>query len=116
LSPGGLLPRELKATTFQTYAREIEEGLLPGRNFHIDGADSKHAELFFYLYWLMTGVHAVHVTIGVLLLSFFAARTWLTNAFKHHDTPVELLGLYWHFVDIVWVFLFPMIYMINRHS
>jgi len=98
------------------YAREIHEGLLPGRNFHIDGPDPKHAEMFFYLYWLMTGVHALHVTIGVLLLSLFAARAWLTNTFTHHDTPVELLGLYWHFVDIVWVFLFPLIYMINRHS
>lgn len=98
------------------YAREIQEGLLPGRNFHIDTADPKHAELFFYIYWLMTGVHALHVTIGVVLITLFAMRAWLRDAFKNHDTPVELLGLYWHFVDIVWVFLFPLIYMINRHS
>jgi cytochrome c oxidase subunit III len=98
------------------YAHEIHEGLFPGRNFHIDSTDPKHAELFYYLYWLMTGVHALHVTIGVLLISFFAVRAWLTNAFMNHDTPVELLGLYWHFVDIVWVFLFPLIYMIDRHT
>jgi cytochrome c oxidase subunit 3 len=98
------------------YAHEIREGLFPGRGFHIDSADPKHAELFYYLYWLMTGVHALHVTIGVVLISFFALRAWLTNAFHNHDTPVELLGLYWHFVDIVWVFLFPLIYMIDRHT
>jgi len=72
--------------------------------------------MFFYIYWLMTGVHALHVTIGVVLIVLFALRAWLTNAFRNHDTPVELLGLYWHFVDIVWVFLFPLIYMIDRHS
>ncbi len=98
------------------YAHEIREGLFPGRGFRIDAADPTHAELFYYLYWLMTGVHALHVTIGVLLISFFALRAWLTDAFQNHDTPVELLGLYWHFVDIVWVFLFPLIYMIDRHT
>ncbi|MEP6811247.1 MAG: cytochrome c oxidase subunit 3 [Chthoniobacterales bacterium] len=97
------------------YAREIHEGLFPGRNFHIAAADSAHAELFYYLYWLLTGVHAFHVTIGVFMVSFFAVRAWFRNAFENHDTPVELLGLYWHFVDIVWVFVFPLIYMINRH-
>ncbi len=98
------------------YAQEIHEGLFPGGNFHIESADPKHAEMFYYLYWLLTGVHALHVTIGVVLISFFAMRAWFRNAFENHDTPVELLGLYWHFVDIVWVFLFPLIYMIDRHS
>jgi cytochrome c oxidase subunit 3 len=98
------------------YAHEIHEGLLPGRSFHIDATNPQHAELFFYIYWLMTGVHAFHVTIGVALITLFAFRAWFRNAFQNHDTPVELLGLYWHFVDIVWVFLFPLIYMIDRHS
>lgn len=43
-------------------------------------------------------------------------RAWLTTAFHNHDTPIDLLGLYWHFVDIVWVFLFPLIYLVDRHS
>ncbi len=98
------------------YAHEIHEGLLPGRHFHIDTAQPRQAEMFFYIYWLMTGVHALHVTIGVILIGFFALRAWFRDAFRDHDTPVELLGLYWHFVDIVWVFLFPLIYMIDRHS
>lgn len=98
------------------YAREIQEGLLPGRHFHIEAANPQHAEMFFYIYWLMTGVHALHVTIGVLVISFFAWRAWAHDAFRNHDTPIELLGLYWHFVDIVWVFLFPLIYLVDRHS
>ncbi|MGI9087399.1 MAG: cytochrome c oxidase subunit 3 [Chthoniobacterales bacterium] len=98
------------------YAQEIHEGLFPGRNFHIDTSDPTHGELFYYLYWLLTGVHALHVTIGVLMISFFALRAWFTDAFRNHDTPIDLLGLYWHFVDIVWVFLFPLIYLVDRHS
>jgi cytochrome c oxidase subunit III len=98
------------------YAREISEHLLPGSSFHIAAAEPSKAEMFFYIYWLMTGVHALHVTIGVVLITIFAARAWLTDAFANHDTPVELLGLYWHFVDIVWVFLFPLIYLVHRHG
>jgi cytochrome c oxidase subunit 3 len=98
------------------YAREIGEHLLPGANFLIDAADPKHAEMFFYLYWLMTGVHALHVGVGVILLFTFALRAWFTHSFAGRDTPIDLLGLYWHFVDIIWVFLFPLVYLINRHS
>ncbi|MGI8964592.1 MAG: cytochrome c oxidase subunit 3, partial [Limisphaerales bacterium] len=97
------------------YAKEISEHLLPGRHFHFEGPHSDHAQMFFYIYFLMTGVHALHVTVGVILISWFALRAWKTNAFAKNDTAVELLGLYWHFVDIVWVFLFPLIYLLNRH-
>ncbi len=97
------------------YAHEIREGLFPGAAFHLETADPIHAEMFFYIYWLMTGVHALHVTIGVALIGFFALRAWFRDAFHNHDTPIDLLGLYWHFVDIVWVFLFPLIYLVGRH-
>ena len=72
--------------------------------------------MFFYLYFLMTGVHALHVTIGVILIAIVGFRAWRTGALAGHDTAVDLLGLYWHFVDIVWVFLFPLIYLVGRHS
>jgi len=98
------------------YAKEINEHLLPGSSFQIAAAEPAKAEMFFYLYWLMTGVHALHLTIGIGLLVLFAARACLTNAFVNRDTPVDLLGLYWHFVDIVWVFLFPLLYLVDRHS
>jgi cytochrome c oxidase subunit III len=98
------------------YAKEISEHLLPGSSFQVEASHPRHAEMFFYLYWLMTGVHALHVTIGVVLIACFAARAWIADAFRNHDTPVDLLGLYWHFVDIIWVFLFPLIYLVNRHA
>ena len=98
------------------YAREISEHLLPGATFHFDQPYANHAEMFFYLYFLMTGVHALHVTIGVVLIAISGIRAWRTDAFARNDTAVDLLGLYWHFVDIVWVFLFPLIYLVERHS
>jgi cytochrome c oxidase subunit III len=98
------------------YSKEISEHLLPGSSFQIAAAEPAKAEMFFYIYWLMTGVHALHVTIGILLILVFAARACFTNAFVNRDTPVDLLGLYWHFVDIIWVFLFPLLYLIGRHS
>ena len=96
------------------YAHEIGEHLLPGPGFSFDGPSAAQAQMFFYLYFLMTGVHALHVTIGIVLILFFALRTARTKAIK--GTAIELLGLYWHFVDVIWVFLFPLIYLVNRHS
>jgi cytochrome c oxidase subunit 3 len=98
------------------YSKEIAEHLLPGPSFHIEAAQPAKAELFFYIYWLMTGIHALHVTIGICLILIFATRACFTNTFMNRDTPVDLLGLYWHFVDIVWVFLFPLLYLVDRHS
>src|SRR5205085_5483815 len=93
------------------YHREIQEGLLPGSQFRFEGADPHLAQMFFYLYFLMTGVHALHVTIGVGLLGLFALRAPFTSNPYRFATSVDLLGLYWHFVDLVWVFLFPLLYL-----
>ena len=101
----GLLFLALKATE---YTMEIHEGLLPGAHFHFTGAEPEQARIFFSFYFVMTGLHAVHVTIGVVLLAWFALRQRRTS------TAVEVLGLYWHFVDLVWVFLFPLIYLVGR--
>ena len=98
------------------YAQEIHEHLLPGSAFHFESPHAAHAEMFFYLYFLMTGVHALHVTIGIILIVVFAIRARWTGSLARLETSVDLLGLYWHFVDIVWVFLFPLIYLVNRHS
>jgi cytochrome c oxidase subunit 3 len=98
------------------YAHEIREGLLPNSHFHIENADPLIGRMFFYLYFLMTGVHALHVTIGVVLLGIFALRALITMRLERMSTAVDLLGLYWHFVDIVWVFLFPLIYLVGRNT
>jgi cytochrome c oxidase subunit 3 len=76
--------------------------------------DTGKAEIFYSLYFAMTGVHFLHMVIGIALLFLFlrpAARGQFTRG---NFVPVELMGLYWHFVDIVWIFLFPLLYLIDR--
>jgi cytochrome c oxidase subunit 3 len=68
---------------------------------------------FYFLYYAMTGLHAVHLTIGIAIVGWLAARARRFSARYH--APVEVTGLYWHFVDIVWVFLYPMFYLLERY-
>ena len=88
---------------------------IPGEHFECEGCqDAGHAQLFFSLYFGMTGLHASHMIIGfgiLLVLIFQANRGDFTAKWY---TPVEMFGLYWHFVDIVWIFLFPLLYLIDR--
>ena len=96
------------------YRADVREHLWPGPHFRTDLPPQ--AQIFWVLYWIMTGVHAVHVTVGVGLLSTMA---WMTSQRKFSDayyTPIEMSGLYWHFVDIIWIFLYPLLYLIHRYS
>jgi cytochrome c oxidase subunit III len=99
------------------YHHKFEEHLLPGPNFHSpEGHEGQHMQLFFSIYFAMTGMHALHMIIGIGALGFllyFARRGRYT---PEYYSPVELTGLYWHFVDIVWIFLFPLLYLIDRHG
>ena len=63
----------------------------------------------------MTGMHALHMVIGAGLIIWMALRAWRGEFSASYYTPVEMVGLYWHFVDIVWIFLFPLLYLIGRH-
>jgi cytochrome c oxidase subunit 3 len=98
------------------YAQKFHEHHVPGPGFHYTGADAQHAELFFCLYFLMTGLHALHMVIGIGLLTVLAVMALRGRFGPSYFTPVELTGLYWHFVDIVWIFLFPLLYLVERHS
>ncbi len=71
---------------------------------------------YFFLYFVMTGMHALHMIIGVSVLTFMILRARAGDYTSGHVTFVENFGLYWHFVDIVWIFLFPLLYLISRHS
>lgn len=96
------------------YHEDYLEHLVPGPGF--DSGLPPHAAIFFWLYWTMTGLHAIHVTVGIGVLSIIA---WMTRRGKFSNayyTPVEIAGLYWHFVDLVWIFLYPLLYLIDRHS
>jgi cytochrome c oxidase subunit 3 len=92
-----------------------KEGLMPGFNFTYRDIDPAHVQLFFCMYFAMTGLHASHVTIGIGLLMVMAFRASRGTFTPQYYTPIEISGLYWHFVDLVWIFLFPLYYLIARH-
>jgi cytochrome c oxidase subunit 3 len=91
---------------------------IPGPSFHFEGLapdQQGHAQLFFSLYFAMTGLHALHMVIGAGLLSMLIWQARKGRFTAEYMTPVDLIGLYWHFVDIIWIFLFPLLYLIDRH-
>ena len=92
------------------------EGLVPGIHFTYDGEDRAGVGLFFWLYFALTGVHAVHLTIGIGVMSVIALLAWRGRFSPAYHNPVEIAGLYWHFVDVVWIFLLPILYLIERHA
>ena len=73
-----------------------------------------HTQIFFSLYFTMTGLHALHMIIGLGLMTVITWMAWKGRFSSEYYTPVEMSGLYWHFVDIVWIFLFPLLYLIDR--
>jgi cytochrome c oxidase subunit 3 len=77
---------------------------------------ARHTELYFSLYFAMTGMHALHMVIGICILGFLIFRARAGAYTTGHITFVENFGLYWHFVDIIWIFLFPLLYLISRHQ
>jgi len=103
------------AIKFTEYYLEYEEHLVPGAGFRISGVDPSHARLFFLFYFIMTGIHALHVLIGIGLLSVIAWKAFVGTYSRQNHNAVEVSGLYWHFVDVVWIFLFPLLYLMGRH-
>jgi cytochrome c oxidase subunit III len=101
--------------------RLIPGRVIPSRPFDasgvhlLPGAAKQNVEMFYWIYFAMTGMHAVHMIIGIGVISvilFFAIRG---KYGPEYHNPVEVSGLYWHFVDIVWIFLFPLLYLLGRH-
>ena len=98
------------------YSHKFHEHLLPGPAFQFEGADPQHAQLFFSFYFAMTGFHALHMVIGVALLAIMTWFAWRGRFSAEYYNPIEVSGLYWHFVDIVWIFLFPLLYLVGHHG
>ena len=104
------------------YHNHWVEGSFPGHWWHMDtstlrGDDVNAAQLFFFIYFVMTGLHALHVIIGMVLLSFIAFFALRGRYTAEYHTPVHVSGLYWHFVDLVWIFLYPLLYLIaHKHG
>jgi cytochrome c oxidase subunit 3 len=110
------------------YYQEYRENLIPGLNFQMPEHEPGTAgsepfrlepgrfEMFFVLYFFMTGLHALHLIIGISLIgvmAFLVRRDWFSGT---GETQIEVTGLYWHFVDVVWVFLYPLLYLIDVRS
>ena len=105
------------------WTSKFKEHHIPGASFHFEGTfpghpdqpiDQQHAQIFFSLYFAMTGMHALHMVIGVGIFSYLLYQAWKGRYTPDYYTPLENSGLYWHFVDIVWIYLFPLLYLIDR--
>ncbi len=97
------------------YSHKIHEHLLPGPTFQWEGPLASGAQMFFNLYFVMTGLHALHMIVGAGLIIATAVLAWKGRFSPENHNFVEGVGLYWHFVDIVWIFLFPLLYLLGRH-
>jgi cytochrome c oxidase subunit 3 len=95
------------------YHDKFVHHLVPGPHFHFEGPHGREAQIFYSLYFAMTGMHAVHMIIGIVMLGILTVMAARGRFSPEYHTPVELGGLYWHFVDIVWIYLFPLLYLIR---
>lgn len=95
------------------YTHKFDLGILPGAMYTFDGIDHPKANVFFSIYYMMTGLHGLHVLIGIGLMIWLVIRTRAGDYGSSYFTPVEMTGLYWHLVDIIWIFLFPLMYLID---
>ncbi len=113
------------------YHDKFVEHHVPGPTFHFveenpsphiqqiaarDPLLGRHASIFFSLYFIMTGLHATHMIIGIGVLIVLVILSWKGKYNADYHNPLEMTGLYWHFVDIVWIFLFPLLYLLGAHA
>ena len=115
-----LLTMLLGATFLGVKAYEYHEKwvdhLVPGFRFEWHGAgDPRYVQMFYWLYFAMTGVHALHMIIGLGIMTVITIMAARRRFSPEYHSPVEISGLYWHFVDIVWIFLFPLLYLLGAH-
>jgi len=94
------------------YAHHFADGQFPGRYYRYPGLQGPGVSMYFSLYFLMTGLHGLHVLIGMGVLTWVALRAARGDFSPSYSTPVELGGLYWHLVDLIWIFLFPLFYLL----
>ena len=98
------------------YTEKFRDHIVPGPNFRWEGLYPQGAEQFYSLYFCMTGLHALHMIIGLGIMTWLLVTALKDRYDSDYYTPVEVAGLYWHFVDIVWIFLFPLLYLIGAHA
>ena len=97
------------------YSEKFQHHLIPGYNFQWDGPLANSVQIFYSFYFVMTGMHALHMIIGVAVITPLIIKAARGHFSKDYYSPIEMFGLYWHFVDIVWIFLFPLLYLLGLH-
>lgn len=95
------------------WMHHFEMGIFPGEFYNFGGIDHPKARIFFSLYYLMTGLHGIHVLIGIGVMIWLLVKTSKGRFNSEYYTPLEIGGLYWHLVDIIWIFLYPLFYLIH---
>jgi cytochrome c oxidase subunit 3 len=95
------------------WGQHLSEGIAPGVHYTNTEMTGYGYALFFTLYYVMTGLHAIHVTIGMIILGWLAVKCWREEMSSAFQLPVELGGLYWHLVDLIWIFLWPLLYLVR---
>jgi cytochrome c oxidase subunit 3 len=115
---GYLVATLLLAATFLVikyfeYSHKIELGQLPGKFYTYEGINAVNPHIFFSVYFTMTGLHGLHVLIGMIVITWVLVRTIRSDFSAEYYTPIEMTGLYWHLVDLIWIFLFPLLYLIG---
>lgn len=95
------------------WTHKFHLGIFPGKFYAFEGIAHPKAHIFFSLYYLMTGLHGIHVIIGIGLMIWLLVKTRRGRFHSEYYTPIEITGLYWHLVDIIWIFLFPLFYLIG---
>jgi cytochrome c oxidase subunit 3 len=111
LIPGQLIPGNPFNPAVQEHGTPYDKHKL----HLLPGATVKNVEMFYWIYFAMTGMHAVHMIIGVGVMLVLLYAAWKGRYGPAYHNPVEISGLYWHFVDIIWIFLFPLLYLLGRH-
>jgi cytochrome c oxidase subunit 3 len=109
----GVLFMVLKAAE---YYQHFVDGMVPGLNWTYVGPYASEVQLFFFAYFALTGLHSLHLTIGIVLVLIVAVMARRGAFLKQRHVPIEMIGLYWHFVDIVWMFLLPLLYLFGFHA
>jgi len=95
------------------YAHKFHLGQLPGKYYTYTGIEGTNPHIFFSIYFAMTGLHGIHVIAGMSVITWLLIRTMKGAFSSSYYTPIELAGLYWHLVDMIWIFLFPLLYLIG---
>lgn len=95
------------------YSHKFHLGQLPGKYYTFVGVEGNNPHIFFSIYFIMTGLHGFHVIAGMIVITWMIIKTSRNKFSPEYYTPLELTGLYWHLVDLIWIYLFPLLYLIG---